>query len=59
VGPIGVTIQSLGTAAFVLGVEKGMKLIGSVEGTKGLLIDSEGKYHLTEGAETIFEMKKQ
>ncbi len=59
VGPIGMTLQPLGTAAFVMGVEKGLKLIQSVEGTRGFLIDSEGKYHLTDGAETIFKMESQ
>jgi len=59
VGPIGATLQPLGTAAFVLGIDKGMKLIGSVEGARGLLIDSEGKDHLTEGTETVFRIKQQ
>ncbi len=59
VGPTGATLQPLGTAVFVLGIEKGLKLIGSAEGTKGLLIDSEGKYHVTDGAGTVFELKQQ
>ncbi len=42
VGPVGVTLQPLGTAAFVMGVERGLKLVESVTGAKGLLIDSEG-----------------
>ncbi|MGO9568735.1 MAG: FAD:protein FMN transferase [Desulfomonilaceae bacterium] len=59
VGPIGVTLQPVGPAAFVMGADKGIKLIESVAGTRGFLIDSEGTYHFTEGTQTIFEMKQQ
>jgi thiamine biosynthesis lipoprotein len=57
VGPIGATLQPAGTATFVLGVDKGIKLIESMEGAKALLIDAEGKTHLTEGAKSVFETK--
>lgn len=57
VGPIGATLQPAGTAAFVLGVEKGVEFIRSIEGAKALLIDADGNKHLTEGAEAVFETK--
>lgn len=57
VGPVGTTLQPMGTAVFVLGVDKGMKLMESIADTTGFLIDAEGKNHLTEGAETVFEIR--
>jgi thiamine biosynthesis lipoprotein ApbE len=57
VGPVGATLQPAGTAAFVLGADKGMKFMESIADTKGFLIDAEGKSHLTEGAETVFEIR--
>jgi FAD:protein FMN transferase len=57
-GPVGTTLQPAGTAAFVLGADKGMKFMESIADAKGFLIDAEGKNHLTEGAETVFEMRQ-
>ncbi len=56
VGPIGVTLQPFGTAAFVTGPEDGLKLFKSVPGAEGFAIDSAGKLHLSPGAEALFEM---
>ncbi len=57
VGPIGMMLQPAGTATFVLGVDKGTKIIEAIEGAKGFLIDNEGKNHLTVGAQSVFETK--
>lgn len=57
VGPIGTTLQPAGTAAFVLGVDKGMNFMESIADAKGFLIDADGKNHLTPGAETVFETR--
>lgn len=46
--------DALSTAAFVLGVEKGMKLIESREGARAVFIDTQGSIHLTGGMEKDF-----
>ncbi len=57
VGPVGTTLQPLGTATFVMGVEKGLKFVESIEAAQGFLIDAQGKYHFTDGAQSVFEIK--
>jgi FAD:protein FMN transferase len=57
VGPVGMTLQPLGTATFVMGVAKGLKFVESIATAKGFLIDTEGKYHFTEGAQGVFAVK--
>lgn len=43
------TADALSTAVFVLGVEKGLKLIDSLEGVEGMLVDEAQKIHLSKG----------
>ncbi len=46
--------DALSTAAFVLGVEKGMELIESREGARAVFIDAQGRIRLTRGLEKDF-----
>lgn len=41
--------DALSTAVFVLGLEKGMELLKSLDGVEGVIIDKEGEIHLTPG----------
>jgi FAD:protein FMN transferase len=59
VGPIGVTLQPFGTAAFVTGPVEGLKLFKSVPGTEGFTIDSTGMLHLSPGAKALFETTRK
>jgi thiamine biosynthesis lipoprotein len=59
VAPNGSTAEPLAVAVFVMGVERGLKYIESVPGVYGFLIDQEGKVHMSAGADSVFEMKKQ
>lgn len=60
----GVTIMSpsstqadaLSTAAFILGLEKGMALCNHFSDTHGLFIDQEGKIHMTDGMVKHFRL---
>lgn len=56
VGPIGATLQPFGTAAFVTGPEKGLKLFESVPGAVGFTIDSAGTLRPSPGAKELFEI---
>jgi thiamine biosynthesis lipoprotein len=49
VGPAAFDADALATAVFVLGLEKGMKMITSLEGYEGLLITRERRIHRTPG----------
>jgi thiamine biosynthesis lipoprotein len=49
VGPAAFDADALATAVFVLGLEKGMKLIGSLKGYEGLLITHDRRIHRTAG----------
>lgn len=44
-----ITSDGLSTAVFVLGVEKGLALINSLEGVDAILIDAIGKVHYSDG----------
>jgi FAD:protein FMN transferase len=57
-GPVGATLQPAGTAAFVLGADQGKRFMESIADAKGFLVDAEGKNHLTNGAETVFEIRQ-
>ena len=59
VAPNGSTAEPLAVAVFVMGVEHGLKYIESVSGVYGFFIDQEGKVHMSAGADSVFEMKKQ
>ncbi len=52
-----VTSDSFSTAIFVLGPEKGMKLLRQL-GLEGVIVDSEGKIHITPGLEGRIEFTK-
>lgn len=58
VGPIGTTLQPLGTAAFVTGPDEGLTLLKSVPGAEGFTIDATGNLHLSPGAGALFEMPR-
>ena len=49
VGPAAFDADALATSVFVLGLEKGMKLIGSLKGYEGLLITHDRRIHRTAG----------
>ncbi len=53
----GVTSDSFSTAVFVLGPEKGMHLLRQL-GLEGVIVDSEGRIHVTPGLENRIEFKK-
>jgi FAD:protein FMN transferase len=57
VGPIGTTLQPLGTATFVMGPQKGLKFVETVEKAQGFLIDAQGEYLFTQGAQSVFDVK--
>jgi len=55
----GLTADALATAGiFVMGVQRGLRHIESFPGVEGLLIDSEGRIHMTPGAAKAFELKR-
>ena len=48
-GPETTTTDALSTAVFVMGPEKGLKLIERLPGIEAIVIDTEGKIHYTSG----------
>ena len=48
-GPKGLDTDALSTSIFVLGVEKGLSLIGELEGFEAIMIDAYGKVHYSDG----------
>jgi thiamine biosynthesis lipoprotein len=53
----GVSADSFSTAVFVLGPEKGMALLQQL-GFEGLIVDNQGKIHVTPGIKDKIEFKK-
>ncbi|MGI1679601.1 MAG: FAD:protein FMN transferase [Cellvibrionaceae bacterium] len=51
IGPVGFDTDPLSTTVFVLGVEKGLKLINKFKGFDCVIIDSAGNVHYSEGLE--------
>lgn len=49
--PDTMTSDALSTAVFVLGPEKGMQLIEGLPGIEGIIVDSNGKIHSSQGIE--------
>lgn len=49
--PDTMTSDALSTAVFVLGPEEGMKLIKSLHGIEGIIVDSNGQVHYSPGVE--------
>jgi len=49
--PDTMTSDALSTAVFVLGPEKGMKLIQSLPGIEGIIVDAQGQVHYSPGIE--------
>jgi len=47
----GIDADPLSTTVFVLGVEKGLNLVNGLQGVDGVVIDSRGKVHYSEGLE--------
>lgn len=48
--------DALSTSVFVLGVDKGLKLVESMEGVEAVIITSDKKVYTTTGAKDIFEI---
>ena len=48
--------DALSTAVFVLGLDRGMELIGSLEGVEGIFITDDKKVYVTEGLKKDFRM---
>jgi len=53
----GVSTDSFSTAVFVLGPEKGMELLKHL-GFEGMIVDKEGKIHITPGIKDKIEFKR-
>lgn len=49
VGPNGTTTDALSTTVFVLGPEKGMALVEQLPGIEAVIIDAQGKQHVSPG----------
>ncbi|MDO9535074.1 MAG: FAD:protein FMN transferase [Bacillota bacterium] len=49
VAPDTLMSDALSTAVFVLGLEKGLELLESLDGVDGVIIDKQGKIHVTSG----------
>lgn len=49
--PDTMTSDALSTTVFVLGPEKGMQLIQGIPGVEGIIVDSNGKIHYSQGIE--------
>ncbi len=58
VAPDGVTADALATGVFVLGPEKGMRLIEETPDVDGFCIDGEGRISMSSGAKSLFNMKR-
>lgn len=55
----GLTSEALATAGiFVMGVQRGLNYLENFPGIEGLLVDSEGRLHMTRGAAKAFELKR-
>jgi len=57
VGPIGTMLQPLGTATFVMGAQGGLKFVETIEGAQSFLIDAQGEYLFSDGAQSVFDVK--
>ncbi len=53
--PDTMTSDALSTAVFVLGPEEGMRLIKSLSGIEGIIVDSNGNVHYSSGIEKRVE----
>ena len=49
IGPDGVTTDALSTSVFVLGVDRGLRLIASLPGYEGIVIDADGNLFYSDG----------
>lgn len=49
IGPDGFDTDPLSTTVFVMGVEKGLQLLNSLQGFDGIIIDRKGKVHYSNG----------
>lgn len=49
VGPDAVITDALSTSVFVMGVDKGLRLIGTLPDYEGMVIDSEGRLYYSDG----------
>jgi len=49
VGPDGVTTDALSTSVFVLGVDRGLRLIASLPAYEGIVIDADGQLFYSDG----------
>ena len=48
-GPDAVVTDALSTSVFVMGVERGLTLIGTLPGYEGIVIDAAGKVYYSDG----------
>ena len=48
-GPDAVTTDALSTSVFVMGVDKGLKMIASMPEYEGIVIDAEGRVFFSDG----------
>lgn len=55
----GATADAMATAVFVLGVEKGMKLLNSRKDLHGMIVDNSNQTHISLNADKIFDIKRR
>ena len=49
IGPDATLTDALSTTVFVLGVERGMRLIGRLPGVEAVVVDAEGRIYYSDG----------
>lgn len=54
-----INADALSTSVFVLGLDKGMKLIESLEGVEGVFITSDKKIYITPGLKDVFTFEDE
>lgn len=54
----GVTADALSTAVFVLGPKKGIELIDSLKDSECLIVDAQGKVHMSERGASVFRLER-
>jgi thiamine biosynthesis lipoprotein len=53
IGQTSINTDALSTSVFVLGVEKGLQLINSIEDAEAVIVDNQGRLHYSNGLEQI------
>lgn len=59
VSDLSIDADALSTAAFVLGLEKGMELIEKLEGVEAVFVTNDKKVYITEGLSKVFQFEDE